>query len=279
MRQARKIAKTVAPETATDGAGVLLKRVLGAHKLSDIDPFLMLDHFGSENPDNYIAGFPMHPHRGIETVTYVLQGAIKHGDSEGNEGIIRAGGVQWMTAGSGIIHEEMPQLEDGKLEGFQLWVNLPARSKMIKPRYREFRREEIPVHSLDGAAVKVIAGDFDGTEGAITDLEAASGMLDVELAADAVFEYGLPETHNAFIYVFRGEIRGESEALVTAPMLALLEGGETVRLKAGASGTRFLLVHGEPLNEPVARYGPFVMNTREEIATALDELNRGVFVK
>lgn len=279
MKKARKITLTVTPESTTDGAGVLLKRVLGTHKLSYVDPFLMLDHFGSEYPDDYIAGFPMHPHRGIETVTYVLYGGIKHRDSEGNEGIIRQGGVQWMTAGSGIIHEEMPQLEDGKLEGFQLWVNLPSRSKMMRPRYREFGKDDIPLSESEGVTVRVIAGSYGNVNGAIMDLEAASGMLDVELEPRAVFEYALSDRHNAFLYVFRGECSTEGGQTVAAPLLAVLEDGDGITVRASDKGARFLLVHGEPLREPVARYGPFVMNTREEIAAALQELNSGVFVK
>ncbi|HUF05070.1 MAG TPA: pirin family protein [Aridibacter sp.] len=282
MKTTRKIVKTVSPETATDGAGVLLKRALGTHKLSYIDPFLMLDHFGSDNPDDYIAGFPMHPHRGIETVTYLLQGAVKHRDSEGNEGIIRAGGVQWMTAGSGIIHEEMPQIEGGGLEGFQLWVNLPAASKMLKPRYREFKREEIPVSEpFTGVSVRVIAGRFEETEGAVTDLEAAAGMYDVEMRQGKSFEHLIPESHNAFIYVFRGSccVDTVEGADLSSPVLGLFGEGGSVSLKSGEDGARFLLVHGSPLDEPVARYGPFVMNTREEIATALEELSSSSFVK
>lgn len=279
MKQVRRIGKTVIPETTSDGAGVVLKRVLGAHKLSYVDPFLMLDHFGSEDPDDYIAGFPMHPHRGIETVTYVLHGSIKHRDSEGNEGIIQAGGVQWMTAGSGIIHEEMPQLEGGKLEGFQLWVNLPARTKMMRPGYREFGKDEIPVSRSEYLRVRVIAGEFSGTEGVIRGLETAPGMLDVEILPGGGFEYDLPVDHNAFIYVFRGECSIGSAPPVPSLMLAVLESGNSIVVKAGSDGVRFLLIHGEPLDEPIARYGPFVMNTRDEIAVALEELNSGTFVK
>ncbi|QQS41929.1 MAG: pirin family protein [Acidobacteriota bacterium] len=282
MKEIRKIVKTVEPEEATDGAGVLLKRVLGTHKLSYIDPFLLLDHFGSEDPDDYIGGFPMHPHRGIETVTYLLRGAVKHRDSEGNEGIIRAGGVQWMTAGSGIIHEEMPQLEDGELEGFQLWVNLPAASKMMNPRYREFGRDEIPVAiPSEGVEVRIIAGRFDETAGAVTELEAAAGFYDVAVESGKQLEFELGKHDNAFVYVFKGtciEVDGNGEIL-TAPVLGLFNEGKRISLKAGDAGARLLLVHGSPLQESVARYGPFVMNTREEIAEALNDLSSGTFVK
>lgn len=282
MKEIRKIVKTVEPEEATDGAGVLLKRVLGTHKLSYIDPFLLLDHFGSEDPDDYIAGFPMHPHRGIETVTYLLRGSVKHRDSEGNEGTIRPGGVQWMTAGSGIIHEEMPQMEDNELEGFQLWVNLPAASKMIRPRYREFGHEEIPVARVsDGVEARVIAGRFAEVEGAVTDLEAAAGFYDVALEAGKPFEYELPQGDNAFAYVFRGTcVVGDSGGTtLSAPILGVFGEGERITLRGGEEGARFLLAHGKPLDEPVARYGPFVMNTREEIAQALKDLSGGAFVK
>lgn len=282
MVQKREVEVVRTPETATDGAGVLLKRALGTHNLSYVDPFLLLDHFGSDDPDDYIAGFPMHPHRGIETVTYLLEGSVKHRDSEGNEGTIRSGGVQWMTAGSGIIHEEMPQREGGRLEGFQLWVNLPARSKMMSPRYRELKREDIPVaEPAEGVRVNVIAGNIADTEGAVRDLEATVGVFDVSLAHGAKFEFRLPKGDNAFIYVFRGEVfvHGKEEHQVKAPSIAVLGAGSGIALESRVSASRLLLVHGTPLEEPVARYGPFVMNTRAEIATALDELSKGDFVK
>ncbi|MCO6510777.1 MAG: pirin family protein [Aridibacter famidurans] len=282
MSVTRKIIETADPETARDGAGVLLKRVLGTHNLSYIDPFLLLDHFGSENPDDYIAGFPMHPHRGIETVTYLLRGSVKHRDSEGNEGIIRPGGVQWMTAGSGIIHEEMPQVEDGELEGFQLWVNLPAASKMIDPRYREFGSGEIPVvEASEGVDVRVIAGRFDGTDGAVTELEAAAGFFDVTIEGGKSLEYDLEERDNAFVYVFRGSCTaGEGKGVaLSAPILGVFGEGQRISIKGGDEVARLLLIHGKPLDEPVARYGPFVMNTREEIAVALKDLSSDTFVK
>ena len=277
----RRLKKVVVPETTRDGAGVVLKRVIGGLSLSYADPFLLLDHFGSDDPDEYIAGFPMHPHRGIETVTYVLSGAIKHRDSEGNEGIIRPGGVQWMTAGSGIIHEEMPQLENGKLEGFQLWVNLPACSKMIRPRYQEFGAGEIPfVAPSDGVEVKVIAGRYGDASGAVTGLELAPDYFDVRLQGDVDFRCPVESGRNAFIYVYRGGLAfSDAEEVVKAPLLALLGEGSEVKVRSLSEGAGFLLVSGAPLNEPIARYGPFVMNTRDEIGTALEELNNGTFVK
>jgi redox-sensitive bicupin YhaK (pirin superfamily) len=277
----RTVERLVRPETASDGAGVVLKRAIGSLSLSYADPFLLLDHFGSDDPDDYIAGFPMHPHRGIETVTYVLSGSVKHRDSEGNEGIIRAGGVQWMTAGSGIIHEEMPQLEGGQLEGFQLWVNLPAASKMMKPRYSEFGAEEIPlVNAGPGVSVKVIAGEYMGVGGAVTGLEAAPSFLDVSLDAGAGFDSAVSSGRTAFVYIYRGSlVTGGGEQGIDAPGLALLSDGDSLIFTAGMAGASFLLVHGNPLDEPIARYGPFVMNTKEEIRTALNEISRGDFIK
>ncbi|REJ78474.1 MAG: pirin family protein [Acidobacteria bacterium] len=279
MRKIRKAAKVVRPTAMQEGAGVLLKRVIGTNSLSYVDPFLLLDHFGSDEPDDYMKGFPDHPHRGIETVTYMLSGSSKHRDSEGNEGIIESGGVQWMTAGSGIIHEEMPQLDGEKLEGFQLWVNLPAKSKMMKPRYREFKKDEIPkVEKHSGERVRVIAGEYEGIEGAITELEAAGGFLDVDLPPEEGFKCQTSRSDNAVLYIYEGsgEIEGER---YEGPVLIVLEEGELVHFVSGTRGARFLLIFGEPLDEPIARYGPFVMNTREEIATALEELSKGEFVK
>ncbi len=277
----RKAEKVVVPETTSDGAGVVLKRAIGSLKLSYADPFLLLDHFGSDDPEEYIAGFPMHPHRGIETVTYILRGSVKHRDSEGNEGIIRAGGVQWMTAGSGIIHEEMPQLEGGRLEGFQLWVNLPAAQKMMKPRYREFAPDEIPVHEpSSGISVRIIAGEYEGTAGAVTDLEAAPSFLDVTLAPEFRFEARVSRGRTAFLYIYRGGvIVPRDDARAAAPSLVLLGEGDVVSVEAANEGSSFLLIHGNPLHEPIARYGPFVMNTKEEIRTALSELNTETFIK
>ncbi len=285
MSEIRKIRRILIPEVTSDGAGVTLKRSIATSSLSDLDPFLLFDHFGSENPDEYITGFPMHPHRGIETVTYMLNGIIKHKDSSGNEGILHKGDIQWMTAGSGIMHEEMPQIRDGKMEGFQLWVNLPARKKMMQPRYQEFKSENIPVLKReDGTEIKVIAGRIEGTQGVITDIEANPTYLDIKLTKNSEFEYGVPKDDAVFAYVFEG--RGDfgktsdNESIeVEALKLVVFDDGDVIKVNASDQGVRFLLVSGKPLNEPISRYGPFVMNTREEIQEALTDLQRGTFVK
>ena len=289
MKQ-RKVKALIEPESTTDGAGVKMKRAIATRKLSELDPFLLLDHFGSTDPNDYIAGFPMHPHRGIETVTYMLKGLIKHRDSNGNEGVISSGGIQWMTAGSGIMHEEMPAKSEGEMEGFQLWVNLPAEHKMMKPRYREFGANEIPFIKGNGAKIKVIAGEVDGIKGAISDIEAAPTYLDVELDADASFEHQIEAGHNVCAYLFAGEAGFEAtskehsasdndDKYVHNPRLVIFDEGDYVRIRSGSNGARFLLISGKPLNEPIARYGPFVMNTREEIQQAIADLQRGTFVK
>ncbi len=281
--KARKIARILEPETTSDGAGVTLKRAIGSHSLSDLDPFLLFDHFGSSNPDEYIAGFPMHPHRGIETVTYMLNGSIKHRDSSGNEGVISEGDVQWMTAGSGIMHEEMPQMREGKMGGFQLWVNLPAKNKMMKPRYQEFKREEIPLVTLEnGTVVRVVAGNVFGTKGVVSDIEADPTYLDVTIPANGSYEQAIASGHAVFAYIFEGSgsfSPGNDENLIDGLKLVVFEDGEIVKISAGVDGVRFLLISGAPINEAVARYGPFVMNRREEIQEALKDLQQGTFVK
>ena len=285
MKIQRKITQIITPETTSDGAGVTLKRGLGTAKLNYLDPFLLFDHFGSANPDEYIAGFPMHPHRGIETVTYMLKGLIKHKDSSGNEGILGEGDIQWMTAGSGIMHEEMPQMKKGRMEGFQLWVNLPAKDKMMKPRYQEFKSEEIPVVSdQEGVEIKIVAGEIDGDQGVVKDIEANPTYLDIKLEGNINFEKSVPRGHSVFAYVFEGSAdfgEGSSgeEITVNSPKLVVFEDGDFVKIRGSQQGTRFLLVSGKPLDEPIARYGPFVMNTREEIQQALTDLQRGTFVK
>ena len=283
--QPRKVAQVIQPESTSDGAGVKLKRSIATQTLDYLDPFLLFDHFGSENPDDYIAGFPMHPHRGIETVTYMLAGAVKHRDSSGNAGIIRAGDVQWMTAGGGIMHEEMPQLEGGHLDGFQLWVNLPARLKMTKPRYQEIASPDIPaVERENGVRIRVIAGAVDEVRGSVKEIAADPTYLDISVPADTSFAHPVPKGHTAFAYVFAGAGAfgvgpDEDGKQVTAPRLVVFGDGDEVRLRASADGVRFLLISGKPLNEPIARYGPFVMNTEEEIEQALLDLRRGTFVK
>lgn len=279
--QIRSIARIIEPQPVVEGAGVRLKRSIAGAALDYLDPFLLFDHFGSANPTDYLAGFPLHPHRGIETVTYMLAGAVTHRDSLGNAGTIGAGDVQWMTAGRGIMHEEMPEPVDGRMAGFQLWVNLPARLKMTKPRYQEIPSERIPaVRRDDGAVIRVIAGAVGDVRGPVTDIFADPEYLDVALPAHAGFEQPVPRGHNAFAYVFEGSgTFGESATALGSPKLVILGDGDAVRAQAGASGLRFLLVSGAPLGEPIARYGPFVMNTRQEIMQALEDLRNGTFVR
>jgi len=282
MQQATKSQRTVhrlvnGRETS-DGAGVRLRRIIGSPELDMLDPFLMLDAFRSDDPDDYIAGFPPHPHRGFETVTYLLNGCMQHRDSAGHSGVIRSGGVQWMTAGSGIEHSEMPQQEQGLLSGFQLWVNLPAEQKMQQPRYQEYEAEEIPIESReDGTEVRVIAGTTtNGTRGPVTQIAADPLYFDITLPADARFEQPIPAGHNAFIYVIEG-VAEIADSAVPAGSLAVLGQGETTTITATPVASRFLLVAGKPFNEPVARSGPFVMNTRDEIQQAYDDYRSGHF--
>jgi quercetin 2,3-dioxygenase len=275
----RKVQRIVQPEPTSDGAGVKLRRVIASRRLDYLDPFLLLDHFGSDDPDDYIAGFPEHPHRGMETVTYMLAGVVNHKDSLGHSGSIGPGDVQWMTAGSGIMHEEMPQLRGGHLSGFQLWVNLPANLKMTHPRYQEFAASEIPVVTRpDGSKVKVLAGMFDGVRGPVTDIAADPTYLDFTLPAETSVKHAVPQAHTAFAYVFEGS-GSFGGTQVASPNLAILTDGDSVDIQSGKSGVRFLLISGKPLGEPVARYGPFVMNTEGEIRQALLDLQRGTFVK
>lgn len=279
MKRQRKIQWLIKPTPVSDGAGVKLNRLIATPQLDYLDPFLLLDHFGSDNKDDYIAGFPEHPHRGIETVTYMLKGKITHRDTMGNEGTIGAGDIQWMTAGGGLMHEEMPVAEEEGLSGFQLWVNLPHELKMSKPRYQEVKADRIPVYEKDGVRIKVIAGEVEGVTGAVSEIYAEPNYLDVTLEANAEFTHPITLGHNAFAYIFNGSADfDESGSLVESPRLIVLTDGDFVRIKAGANGARFLLVSGKPLNEPVARYGPFVMNTREELYQAIEDLQNGSFV-
>jgi quercetin 2,3-dioxygenase len=289
MSIARKVIKIIDPEYVMEGAGVLLRRSIATQTLDYLDPFLLFDHFGSENPQDYLQGFPMHPHRGIETVTYILDGHVDHKDSMGNSGTIGKGDIQWMTSGSGILHEEMPkEPKEGIMEGFQLWVNLPAKLKMTTPRYRGVKSSEIPKVKLDsGAVVKIISGQFEGVNGAVTDIYADPDYLDVSIPKGASFELPIKRGHTAFAYIFEGEgIFGnfELETLekgtnAQATQLLIFDDGDLVRVCAKQNPVRFLLVSGKPLNEPIARYGPFVMNTNEEIEKALEDLQNNTFVK
>ena len=278
----RKIAKIIEPQPVVEGAGVRLKRSIGTRMLDHIDPFLLLDDFTSKNPADYEAGFPLHPHRGIETVTYLLAGAVRHKDTLGNSGEIGAGEVQWMTAGRGILHEEMPQAHPEGIAGFQLWVNLPAKLKMNAPRYQNISANEIPeVRRDNGATIRIIAGSVDGVTGPISGIAADPTYLDVALAPGGSFVHSIPRGHAAFAYLFEGAARfgGDDSAVVTGARLVVLGDGDAVEVRAENSPARFLLVSGKPLNESIARYGPFVMNTREEIEQALRELQQGTFIR
>ncbi|MGZ7108492.1 MAG: pirin family protein [Methanobacterium sp.] len=284
----RSVLNVIEPIYVMEGAGVRLRRSIATRTLDYLDPFLLFDHFGSENPEDYLAGFPMHPHRGIETVTYMLDGRVDHKDSMGNSGSIEKGDIQWMTAGSGILHEEMPkQPEEGIMEGFQLWVNLPAELKMTEPRYRGLKSSEIPeVKRDDGITVKVIAGEFEGVKGAVKEILADPEYLDISIPAGGFFEHPVKQGYTSFVYVFEGEgTFGDFELdsldkgiSVPSTRFLIFADGDVVRAYA-QDHVRFLLVSGKPLNEPIARYGPFVMNTTEEIEQALKDLQKGTFVK
>jgi len=277
----RKIANIIEPQAVVEGAGVRLKRSIGTRTLDYLDPFLLLDHFQSKNPADYEAGFPLHPHRGIETVTYLLAGAVRHRDSVGNSGEIGPGDLQWMSAGRGILHEEMPQVRPEGVAGFQLWVNLPKQQKMSAPRYQNISANEIPRIERDGATLRVIAGSVDGVTGPISGIAAEPTYLDVALAPGGSFTQPVPRGHSAFAYVFEGEARFgvDDKVIVTAPKLVVWDDGDSIEVRADKNPVRFLLVSGAPLNEPIARYGPFVMNTQEEIEQTLRELQQGTFAR
>ncbi|OHE83010.1 MAG: hypothetical protein A2190_10690 [Lysobacterales bacterium RIFOXYA1_FULL_69_10] len=278
---AARITRTVRGMPASDGAGVKLTRVIGSPQLPDLDPFLMLDEFGTDRPEDYLAGFPEHPHRGFETVTYMLDGRMRHKDNHGNEGVLVPGSVQWMTAGRGLVHSEMPEQEEGRMRGFQLWVNLPGREKMTEPRYQEFAPDRIPqVEPAPGVSVKVIAGEVDGVTGPIAQPATEPLYLDIALQAGASWEYTLPAGHNVFAYAYEGDVavgEGEDARALPSQTLAVLGGGDRLALRAGDTGARVILVAGRPLREPVARHGPFVMNTRQELMQAFVDFQEGRF--
>jgi redox-sensitive bicupin YhaK (pirin superfamily) len=272
----RPIARRVRGQAASDGAGVRLTRIIGGSQLPDLDPFLLLDEFGSDKPGDYIAGFPSHPHRGFETVTYMLDGRMRHKDNHGNEGLLTPGSVQWMTAGRGIVHSEMPEQESGLMRGFQLWVNLPAKDKMTAPQYQEFSAERIPVaQPAQGVRAKVIAGRIGDVVGPVQQPATDPTYLDLTLESGAVFEHVLPSGHSAFAYVYEGAANVEGEDVAPKGDLLVFGPGEAVRVAAGGARTRIILVAGRPLNEPVARYGPFVMNTKEQIMQAFVDYQEG----
>jgi quercetin 2,3-dioxygenase len=275
----RELQRVIASIPASDGAGVKLRRSLGSSQTLRHDPFLMLDEFFSDDPRDYLAGFPAHPHRGFETVTYMLDGHMQHKDNHGNTGDLGPGDVQWMSAASGIIHSEMPQQSEGRMRGFQLWLNLPATEKMKPAAYRDIAARDIPVVlSGEDVKVKVIAGKFGETTGVVHGGSTDPHYFDVHLAPRAVFEAPLPAAHNAFVYVYEGEaLIGEARKPVAHRAAGLLGEGERTRIEAGPAGTRVLLLAARPLREPVVQYGPFVMNTREEIEQAIADYQSGAF--
>ena len=273
----RQVERLIAGQATSDGAGVKLTRVLTQDLQRRLDPFLMLDAFGSDNPDDYIAGFPDHPHRGFETVTYMIAGRMRHRDSAGHEGLLEGGGVQWMTAGRGVIHSEIPQQSDGVMEGFQLWLNLPARDKMSPPWYRDFKAQELPRFvTAQGVTVIVIAGQSQGVSGAVTRAASAPLFLDLHLPAGSLFEQALPLEHNAFVYVYRGEVRIAGQTVPTQRMALLAnEGAADGVLIEASTDARVVLLAGQPLKEAIAQYGPFVMNTQQEIHQAISDFRNG----
>jgi quercetin 2,3-dioxygenase len=275
----RHVTRVVRGMPASDGAGVKMLRVLGQPQLQNLDPFLMLDAFGSDNAGDYIAGFPDHPHRGFETVTYMLAGRMQHKDNKGNSGDLGPGSVQWMTAGRGIVHSEMPLQESGRMAGFQLWVNLPAADKMCAPRYQDIPADAVPVvQGADGSTVKVLAGDFGGASGPVKAVATDPTYLDVTLPPGVHFEHALPAAHTAFAYVFEGDVAfGAAATRVTQTHLAVLSPGEGVVAEGGAGGGRFILLAGRPLQEPIVQYGPFVMNSADEIRQAITDFQAGRF--
>jgi redox-sensitive bicupin YhaK (pirin superfamily) len=279
VAQSRGVERVLGGQFVMDGAGVKINRVLTQPLQRRLDPFLMLDAFGSDKAGDYIAGFPEHPHRGFETVTYMLTGRMRHRDSAGNEGLVTNGGVQWMTAGRGVIHAEMPEQEEGLMEGFQLWLNLPAKDKMSAPWYRDIPTEAVPRFTLpSGAVVQVIAGETHGVSGAVQRDVTQPVYLDIELPAGATLDLPLPAGHNAFIYVFRGEavVGGKGVPQARMAILDNAQGADGVRIKA-ATPSRLLLIAGRPLKEPIAQYGPFVMNTQAEVFQAVEDFRAGRF--
>ena len=279
----RGVERVVDPRPVIEGAGVSLVRSIGTRELDNLDPFLLLDHFESANPRDYQAGFPFHPHRGIETVTIVRKGEVRHGDSLGHAGSIRSGDIQWMTSGSGILHEEMPQVRPEGIAGLQIWLNLPARDKMTKPKYRDLKAGELAEEeSSEGAKIRAIAGEaMDGRlAGPVEGLAVAPKFVDVTLPEGTSFREAVPAGHTAFAYVDHGEVFfGPEKKPVQGPALVIFGDGDRIEAAAGSGGGRFLLAAARPLHEPIARYGPFVMNTRAEIEQTLRDLKTGHFIR
>lgn len=274
----RRVERLVQGVATSDGAGVKLTRVLTQHLQRRLDPFLMLDAFRNENPDDYIGGFPDHPHRGFETVTYMIAGRMRHHDSAGNQGLLGPGGVQWMTTGSGLIHSELPEQQEGLMEGFQLWLNLPGRNKMIKPSYRDIPTEQIPeLTTPDGVLVRVIAGHSHGVNGAVQRPDTLPLYLDVHLPAGTQFSQDIPIGHNAFAYTYRGEVTIAGTTVADRNMAILANDGAHQVTLLATQPSRVLIIAGQPLNEPIAQYGPFVMNTGDEIQQTLRDYRDGKF--
>ncbi|MBT8142865.1 MAG: pirin family protein [Gammaproteobacteria bacterium] len=273
----RSIQQIRIPVEATDGAGVKLKRFFPVPGFQAVDPFLLFDHFGSNDPDDYVAGFPLHPHRGIETITYMLKGKMRHKDSTGRSGVIKAGDVQWMSAGCGIMHEEMPELEAGELSGFQLWVNLSATEKMNPPDYQEYRADQIPEFEIDGNKFRLVCGDLFGHTGPVSKISRKPMLVEIEI--NSTLTIPLSDNLSVLLYVFEGQlqvVKQSSHEVLKAPQMAVLSHGTQLDLTTDDSA-RILLAAGEALNEPMVRWGPFVMNTREEIEQTLQELKSGTF--
>jgi len=283
----RRVSQIIEPRYVIEGAGVLLRRSISPHASNLHDPFLLFDHFAFNDPEEGpIAGFPMHPHRGIETVTYMLEGSVNHRDSLGNSGLIGPGDVQWMTAGGGIMHEELPRRgPGGAIYGFQLWVNLPAKLKMSPPRYQEIRSEEIPVLEEDGARIRIVAGSVGDVRGPVKDIAIGPLYIDVTLDSNTTWKQLIPHDHTLRVYVFEGgaefgEDLSESSTSVNAVTMLSLEEGEVLRVKTSKdSGVRFMMISGMPIKESIVPYGPFVMNTTDEIQQALAELRNGTFIR
>jgi redox-sensitive bicupin YhaK (pirin superfamily) len=300
MKTVRRIKKILKSKPTIEGAGVHLHRAFGFYHVPQLDPFLLLDDFRSDDPDHYLPGFPWHPHRGIETITYMLDGYVEHGDSMGNSGVITPGDVQWMTAGSGVIHQEMPKGDKkGRMGGFQLWANLPARQKMMGPRYRDVKQDTIPeIKRKDGTAIKIVAGKVDGVQGPVRDIVIDPEYLDVSVPAGTTFVHAVRPDHMLFAYVVDGqayfdkgkdsfayEVEGANyfdfnrDCLIDSESVVLYEQGDEINVNTTEEPVRFLLISGKPLNEPVAWYGPIVMNTKEELKQAFQEYNDGTFIK
>ena len=274
----RRVKQTIRAMEVTEGAGVTVHRTIGTPALRNLDPFLMLDHFSSDDPDDYIAGFPDHPHRGFNTFTYMLDGHMLHQDSMGNKGDLRAGGAQWMKAASGVIHSEMPQQIAGLMRGFQLWINLPATAKMTEPAYQEYSPEAFPVVEDANARVKILLGEYQGQQGPIIDPYTGVQYFDITIKPEASFTCPLAEELHGFVYVFEGDARMEDTAL-PQHTFAVLGDGDNMMVTAGASGARLILVAGRPLGEPIVQYGPFVMNSPEEIQQAFIDYREGKLVR